>query len=469
MKFFMIFISVLFTLNPGLFSQAVDSNNNLHALSIGDHLPEITVPHIINYKNGSAKLSDFKGKLLILDFWGKICTPCVAELPKMESLQRQFAKDIVIMPVTSNKSQDVIELFKWKHFQLPSVVDDRLLVKLFPQDALGLHVWIDEEGKIINTTYGDEVTAKNISDYLSTGKLSVKTRSFVPFDLLKPLFVNGNGGPDDSFYARSIFSTTKLEGVNTSMCGVQYYPEINGNPMVKNVRAHNSIWSSLFSIILNRGNISNSPFGRIFIETSANEIKPIVVSPSGYKEVVDSICSFTEVDKTFSGPNSSRKINYELTCPFPGEPDSLVFTKYMLEDINRYFNFTVRLEKQKMPSWIIVKANNGKSPLAAANDTTTAEYIFDNLDADYLDYVKNRPFNIFLLYMIGTSALPPPIFNESGYENEKMNLDLHVKRNKDNAPDKPMDYQEWRNAFLKNGLDIKLEERDVEVLVLKKK
>jgi thiol-disulfide isomerase/thioredoxin len=466
---FLIAVLCAFSLNT--FCQE-DKTGQFKTLSIGDHVSNLTIDNIVNYKTKSARLSDFKGKLLILDFWSTKCTPCVAELPKMDSLQHQFAKNVVILPVSTEKSEPVIDLLNRRHLNLPSVVKDKLLTKIFPQNALGLHVWIDEKGKVINTTDGHEVTAKNIGDYLTTGKLSVVTRyDDVSFDPGKLLFVNGNGGPDDSFYARSIFSNKKLKGVSSSMSGVQYYPEVNGMQMVKSVEAHNSTWIILFNMVLNRGN-RKGPFRYpyIYMETAEGKIEPIVQSPAHYTEVSKAINNFTETGEAFTGPHSSEVINYQMTCPFPGEPDNLVFGKYILEDINRYFNFTARLEKQKLSSWIIVKANNGKTPLAQINDTTALKHIYDNADDDYLDSVKNRPLKDFIsLFMSHAYYLPPPIFNETGYENEKVNLDLHVKYNKDEANYQPMNLQEWRHALLKNGLDIKVEDREIEVIVLKKK
>lgn len=55
-------------------------------LTIGDKVPDIVLNHVINYKAGDIKLSDFKGKLVILDFWSSWCGACIALFPHMDSL-----------------------------------------------------------------------------------------------------------------------------------------------------------------------------------------------------------------------------------------------------------------------------------------------------------------------------------------------------------------------------------------------
>lgn len=60
-------------------------------------------------KNGkSARLSDYRGKVIFIDFWATWCGPCIKEAPAFEALARQFeGSDVVFLSVSTDSSRDV--------------------------------------------------------------------------------------------------------------------------------------------------------------------------------------------------------------------------------------------------------------------------------------------------------------------------------------------------------------------------
>ena len=46
------------------------------------------------------KLSSFRGKVIIVNFWATWCGPCKAEIPAFVELQKQYAKDLVILGIS---------------------------------------------------------------------------------------------------------------------------------------------------------------------------------------------------------------------------------------------------------------------------------------------------------------------------------------------------------------------------------
>ncbi|MBE9602590.1 TlpA disulfide reductase family protein, partial [Pedobacter sp. MC2016-24] len=94
-------------------TQFLFAQSKVKTLIKNDIVPaEMSIGKLMNYKSKTAKFSDFRGKLVILDFWNTHCAPCVKELPGMDSLQEEFGRKIAIIPVTRNELPQVQSYFK---------------------------------------------------------------------------------------------------------------------------------------------------------------------------------------------------------------------------------------------------------------------------------------------------------------------------------------------------------------------
>ena len=148
----------------------------LKPLTIGDTVPDITISKIINYKTTSAKLSDFKGKLVILDFWAVWCSGCIQGMPKLDSLQKEFKNKLQVILINDEGERstlenekktkaffDNLEIKSNGSFTLPSSlkrIDS--LEKLFPHIFIPHYVWVGPKGKVIAITNSQEINRENI-------------------------------------------------------------------------------------------------------------------------------------------------------------------------------------------------------------------------------------------------------------------------------------------------------------------
>jgi len=166
----------------------------IKAFTIGDMVPDITLNHLINYKTSIIKISSFRGKLLILDFWAIWCSGCIHEFSKLDSLQKQFGTNLQILLIneegekSSTENQKKVKAFfvlqQKKHsgsFSLPSTLKrTEILDQLFPHVFIPHFVWIAPDQKIIAITSGEEITRKNIEAVLKGAplKMAAKTDTF---------------------------------------------------------------------------------------------------------------------------------------------------------------------------------------------------------------------------------------------------------------------------------------------------
>lgn len=154
-----------------LYTASLTYAQSTKEILVGHEVPDINLNEMVNYKSKSAKISDFKGKLLILDFWATYCSPCVGMLPKTDSLQKQFAGKVQFLSVTKESGKKVAaflaNMSRVRHISPASVVNDTTLSSLFYYATIPFYVWIDPTGKVVATTGSEEINARNINAVLT--------------------------------------------------------------------------------------------------------------------------------------------------------------------------------------------------------------------------------------------------------------------------------------------------------------
>lgn len=180
-------------------------------LTVGDVIPDFQL-QMLNYKDSIAKISDFRGKLLILDFWSTFCTSCIAAFPKMAKLQEKYGDRIMILPVSGFYSAEYNRKFigrlnsKELKMTLPTAVEADTLFEIFPFNGLPHEVWISPSGRVIGITGQTAVNEGVIDKVLADSLLTIPGRIFSRNDFSKPMLVNNNGAPDSCFSYRSIIT-----------------------------------------------------------------------------------------------------------------------------------------------------------------------------------------------------------------------------------------------------------------------
>jgi len=197
-------------------------------LQVGDKLPDVLLSGLHNYKDkggkvvSSARLSDFKGKLLILDFWATWCAPCVAMIPRMDSLQRVFGDKVQFLSVTYQSAGEVLPFLQKLEKQqggklgvVPVLPGDETLRMLFPHVYLPHYVWIDSQGVVKAITGAETVSASGIKSVLNGGEIAAQKKDLrLAYDEGQALLVNGNGGDGSGLRYHSVF-TGYIEGLGS--------------------------------------------------------------------------------------------------------------------------------------------------------------------------------------------------------------------------------------------------------------
>lgn len=103
------------------------------------------------------KLSDLKGKVVLVDFWATWCGPCVASFPKMRQLQERYKEyDVVILGVTSIQGRHIDQTAKPAK-SIDCKDDPKKEVGLMPEFMTGMNMtWpvVFTEDGCFNPNYG---------------------------------------------------------------------------------------------------------------------------------------------------------------------------------------------------------------------------------------------------------------------------------------------------------------------------
>lgn len=115
--------------------------------------------------NGAAVSSDqFKGKVVVIDFWATWCPPCRAEIPGYIDLARKYGKDgVVIVGISLDQGgPGVVKEFATKMgINYPIVMgDDRVVAAFGGVEGIPTTFLIDRTGQIRDRKVGAVETAE---------------------------------------------------------------------------------------------------------------------------------------------------------------------------------------------------------------------------------------------------------------------------------------------------------------------
>ncbi|ARV16070.1 TlpA family protein disulfide reductase [Polaribacter sp. SA4-12] len=133
-----------------------EAYKKLKALSKGSPSPKF-----VNYENnagGKTSLDDLKGKYLYLDIWATWCGPCIAEIPSLIKLEKEFhSKNIEFVSISIDRIKDHE---KWKKMIIDKELKgiqlfadnnwDSQFIKDYLIKGIPRFILIDPQGNIIN-------------------------------------------------------------------------------------------------------------------------------------------------------------------------------------------------------------------------------------------------------------------------------------------------------------------------------
>ena len=128
----------------------------------GDPLPSINLPapdfSFPNLDGNKVSLTDYRGKVVLLNIWATWCAPCVAEMPSMQKLYQELKDEgFLILAVSLDESGvEAVKPFVEKHkLEFPVLLDTKGEIKsLYQITGIPESFIIDKSGTIVEKIVG---------------------------------------------------------------------------------------------------------------------------------------------------------------------------------------------------------------------------------------------------------------------------------------------------------------------------
>jgi thiol-disulfide isomerase/thioredoxin len=318
------------------------------ALKVGDKVPDITITNFFNDPQRSEKISSlYNDKLLILDFWGTWCVPCIEAMPKFKILKAKYGDKIQILAVGYEPKEKLTGFFKRNpalnsSSYLVTYGDSVLTRKLFPHQSIPHVAWINKDGVVVAITTSDKVTTENIDKLLTGQKLNVRMKIDNPkisvAAIYEPFHLR-----DSNFQYRSILTKGSI--------GTMGWNGFQGGSDIEKVYHFNrsyffnsSIYQLYWGALFNGRRAGKNNAGLKIITNDSLKYFYPKEAPDNFKR---------SKFKDFDNWADSNVYTYDLVLP--NKVDEFTLRRYMIEDLNRALNLNGRYEMIESDCFILSK------------------------------------------------------------------------------------------------------------------
>ncbi len=119
------------------------------------------------------RLSDYRGKWVLVNFWATWCSPCLNELPELSSLHEAHkGKDLVVIGIAmeSGSTKDVAEFARGHGVKYPVVLGNRkVAAEIGKLDVLPSSYLFSPKGEAVGYQAG-ELTRASVETYIKNKK-----------------------------------------------------------------------------------------------------------------------------------------------------------------------------------------------------------------------------------------------------------------------------------------------------------
>lgn len=144
------------------------------ALAMGSRPPAAGMPAVgfslTDLQGKAHSLEQYKGKIVLVNFWATWCKPCTSEMPAMQTVYDQLRdKDFVVLAVNELEDEAKVRehIQQYKH-TFPVLLDrENQVANQYGVFGLPVSVFIDQQGVVQEYIKGGLLTERKIQEIVS--------------------------------------------------------------------------------------------------------------------------------------------------------------------------------------------------------------------------------------------------------------------------------------------------------------
>jgi peroxiredoxin len=143
-----------------LFIYGCGSQEPVQILRIGDTAPSFV---LLDINGKQVSLSDYNGKVVLVDFWATFCPPCRKSIPFLNELQSRYGgeKFTVLGLSMDDATASVTSFMKEKAIQYPVLMANSDVARKYNVTGIPTLYLLDQQGHIIYKTFFVNEAEKN--------------------------------------------------------------------------------------------------------------------------------------------------------------------------------------------------------------------------------------------------------------------------------------------------------------------
>ena len=131
-------------------------------LAVGDPAPDWTLK---DPQGRAHTLAEYRGQVVVLDFWATWCGPCVRVMPRLEKLHRKYGgQGLVVFGVNSFETGDPVAAMKKKGYTYTLLLKGEEMAPAYGVTSLPVVYVIGTDGRVLYSHAGPE--HKNLADLI---------------------------------------------------------------------------------------------------------------------------------------------------------------------------------------------------------------------------------------------------------------------------------------------------------------